>query len=479
MADKFDVIVIGAGPGGYTAAIRCAQLGFDTACIDKSQDKQGSAVLGGTCLNWGCIPSKALLDATHKFADARDHFADIGITISGLEVNVPTMMARKERIVSQLTGGIATLFKGNGVTSLAGHAKLLAGKRVEFTAAGGEAQILEAQHVILAAGSVPVEIDPTPLTEGLIVDSTGALEFTEVPQRLGVIGAGAIGLELGSVWSRLGSDVIILEALEEFLPGVDQRIARDALRALKKQGLDIRLGTRVTGSRAEGTAVNVEYLESDEQQRVEVDRVIVAVGRRPCAEGLLAADSGVNLDERGFVYVDENCETEAPEVYAVGDVVRGPMLAHKAMEEGVMVAERIAGEKSQVNYDCVPSVIYTHPEIAWVGKTEEELKASGDDFVVGSFPFAASGRALAAGDAEGTVKIIADADSDRILGVHVLGPQASELIAEAVIAMEFSASAEDLGLTMFAHPTLSEAMHEAALAVSGHAIHMVNRRKKK
>ncbi|MEE9254915.1 MAG: dihydrolipoyl dehydrogenase [Pseudomonadales bacterium] len=479
MVDKFDVVVIGAGPGGYTAAIRCAQLGFKTACIDKSQDKQGSPALGGTCLNWGCIPSKALLDVTHKFAEARDHFADIGITLSGLDVDVAKMMARKERIVAQLTGGIATLFQGNGVTSLAGRAKLLAGKRVEYTAPDGKVEVLEARHVILASGSVPVEIDPTPLSGDLIVDSTGALEFTEVPRRLGVIGAGVIGLELGSVWGRLGSEVIVLEALEEFLPGVDQRIARDALRILKKQGLDIRLGTRVTGSSTERAAVGIDYIEADEQKRVEVDKVIVAVGRRPFTEELVAADSGVSLDERGFVFVDENCETEAPEVYAVGDVVRGPMLAHKGMQEGVMVAERIAGENSQVNYDCVPSVIYTHPEIAWVGKTEEELKASGDDYTAGSFPFAASGRAVAAGSAEGTVKIIADAASDRILGVHVHGPQASELIAEAVIAMEFSASAEDLGLTMFAHPTLSEAVHEAALAVSGHAIHMVHRKRKK
>ncbi|MCZ6869312.1 MAG: dihydrolipoyl dehydrogenase [Gammaproteobacteria bacterium] len=477
MADKFDVIVIGAGPGGYTAAIRCAQLGFSTACIDKSQDKSGAPVLGGTCLNWGCIPSKALLDVSHKFAEARDHFSELGITIEGVGVDVAKMMARKDKVVAQLTGGIATLFKANGVTSIAGCARLLAGKKVEHTNAQGQVSILEAGHVILAPGSVPVAIEPTPLNGELIVDSERALEFTEVPPRLGVIGAGAIGLELGSVWSRLGSEVIILEALEEFLPAADQRIARDGLRILKKQGMDIRLGARVMGSSIEDNAVSIEYVEGDEQNHVEVDKVIVAVGRRPYTEELLAPDSGVNLDERGFIYVNEGCETEAPGVYAVGDVVRGPMLAHKGMEEGMMVAERIAGEKSQVNYDTVPSVIYTHPEIAWVGKTEEELKASGDGYVVGSFPFAASGRALAAADAEGMVKIIADAESDRILGVHVLGPQASELIAEAVIAMEFSASAEDLGLTMFAHPTLSESMHEAALAVGGHAIHMVNRKR--
>jgi dihydrolipoamide dehydrogenase len=479
MADKFDVIVIGAGPGGYTAAIRCAQLGLNTACIDKSRDKAGNPVLGGTCLNWGCIPSKALLDVTHKYAEARDRFGELGISVSGVDVDVPKMMARKDKIVAQLTGGIGTLFKGNGVTSLAGTGKLLAAKKVEYTSPEGEVTVFDADHVILAPGSVPIEIDATPLNGDTIVDSEGALEFVDVPRRLGVIGAGAIGLELGSVWNRLGSDVIILEALEEFLPAADQRIARDGLRIFEKQGLNIRFGTRVTGSALDGGGVKLEYVEGDEQASLQVDKVIVAVGRRPYTEGLLAPDSGVNLDERGFIFVDESCETEAPGVYAIGDVVRGPMLAHKGMEEGVMVAERVAGGKAQVNYDAVPAVIYTHPEIAWVGQTEEELKASGENYVVGSFPFAASGRALAAGDAEGVVKVIADADSDRILGVHVLGPQASELVAEAVIAMEFSASAEDLGLTVFAHPTLSESVHEAALGVGGHAIHMVNRKRKK
>ena len=475
---KYDVIVIGAGPAGYHAAIRCAQLGMNTACIDKSLGKDGKPVLGGTCLNWGCIPSKALLDASHKFAEARDHFADLGIKTGKMTVDVPKMIARKDAVVTKLTGGISGLFKGNGVEALAGTGKLLAGHRVEFTPHDGEAQVLDADNVILAPGSVPVDIEPTPLTDGLIVDSTGALDFDAVPRRLGVIGAGVIGLELGSVWSRLGADVVVLEALEEFLPMVDGRIARDAAKVLRNQGLDIRLGTRVTGSQVEGDAVVVKYQDNDGDQEITVDKLIVAVGRAPYTEGLLAPDSGVNLDERGFLYVNDLCATDAPHVYAVGDVVRGPMLAHKGMEEGIMVAERLADEKTLVNYDCVPCVIYTHPEIAWVGKTEEEVKAGGEAYNVGSFPFGASGRALAAGESDGMVKIIADAATDRVLGVHVLGPQASELIAEAVIAMEFGACAEDLGLTMFAHPTLSEALHEAALGVAGHAIHMMNRKKR-
>lgn len=478
METSYDVIVIGAGPAGYEAAIRASQLGLKTACIDKSLGQDGKPVLGGTCLNWGCIPSKALLDASHKFVEAKDHFAEIGIKTGKVEIDVPAMIARKAAVVKQLTGGIAALFQGNDVEALAGTGKLLSGCSVEFSPHEGDAVVLEAEHVILAPGSVPVEIGAAPLDGDAIVDSTGALEFDAVPKRLGVIGAGVIGLELGSVWSRLGSEVVVLEALDEFLPMADDRVARDALKTFGKQGLDIRLGTRVIESTVGKKGVTIKYQDKDGDQTMEVDKLIVAVGRRPYTEGLLAPDSGVNLDERGFLYVNDLCATDAPNVYAVGDVVRGPMLAHKGMEEGIMVAERIAGHKPLVNYDCVPSVIYTHPEIAWVGKTEAELKASGDAFNVGQFPFAASGRAMAANDTDGFVKIIADAETDRILGVHIIGLQASELIAQAVIAMEFDASAEDLGLTMFAHPTLGEAVHEAALGVSGNAIHMVNRKKK-
>jgi dihydrolipoamide dehydrogenase len=478
MSDSYDVIVIGAGPAGYHAAIRAAQLGLNTACIDKSLGKDGAPAYGGTCLNWGCIPSKALLDASHKYIDAKQHFADVGIEVAGVEVDVPKMIAHKDEVVAKLTGGVAGLFKANGVTDLPGTGKLLANRQVEYVSHEGEQKTLSAEHVILAPGSVPVDIPPAPVDGDLIVDSTGALEFDAVPERLGVIGAGVIGLELGSVWNRLGAEVVVLEAMEDFLPMADQRVARDALKIFTGQGLDIRLGTRVMGAESSGGAVNVTYQDKDGDHSITVDKLIVAVGRRPYTEGLLAPDSGVNLDERGFLFVNDLCATDAPGVYAVGDVVRGPMLAHKGMEEGVMVAERIAGQKPLVNYETVPSVIYTHPEIAWVGKTEQELKASGDEYAVGSFPFSVSGRALAANDSDGMVKILADAETDRILGVHVLGPQASELIAQAVIAMEFDACAEDLGLIMFAHPTLSEAVHEAALGVAGHAIHMVNRKRK-
>ncbi len=478
MTTGYDVIVIGAGPAGYHAAIRSAQLGMKTACIDKSLDAGGRPVLGGTCLNWGCIPSKALLDASHKFAEAQHLFPSMGIKVGKVEVDVAAMMAHKNAVVAKLTGGVAALFKGNGVDWLGGQGKLLAGRKVEFQPREGAVQTLEAQHVILAPGSVPVEIKPTPLAGDVVVDSTGALEFDRVPKRLGVIGAGVIGLELGSVWSRLGSEVVVLEALEDFLPIADARIARDAKRMFEQQGLNIRLGTRVTDSSVENGSVTVTYQDAAGDHRESFDKLIVAVGRRPFTKGLLAPDSGVNLDERGFLYVNDVCATDAPQVYAIGDAVRGPMLAHKGMEEGVMVAERIVGKKPMVNYEAVPSVIYTHPEIAWVGKTEQEVKSSGEPYAVGSFNFSANGRALAAGDAEGLVKIVADAETDRILGVHILGPQASELIAQAVIAMEFSASAEDLALTMFAHPTLSEAVHEAALGVAGHAIHMINRKKK-
>ena len=482
MSEKFDVVVIGAGPAGYAAAIRCAQLGLNTACIDKSLGKDGKPVFGGTCLNWGCIPSKALLDASHKYVEAQQHLGAVGIEVSGVSIDVPKMMARKDEVVAGLTGGIAALFKGNGVTGLPGVGKLLAAGtpdiQVECTDHAGNVSVLDADHVILAPGSVSIEIPPAPLTDDVIVDSTGALEFQAVPARVGVIGAGVIGLELGSVWSRLGSEVVVLEALEEFLPMVDRRIARDGLKIFKQQALDIRLGTLVTGAQVQGGTVTVNYTDSDGEQTLEVDKLIVAVGRRPYTDGLLAPESGVVVDDKGFVKVDDLCSTDAPNIYAVGDCVRGPMLAHKGSEEGVMVAERIAGFKPLVNYATVPNVIYTHPEIAWVGKNEQELKDESVAYNVGSFPFAANGRALSANDTHGMVKIIADAESDRVLGVHVLGPQASEIIAQAVIAMEFDASAEDIGLTMFAHPTLSEALHEAALGVAGHAIHMVNRKKR-
>ncbi|WP_017939316.1 dihydrolipoyl dehydrogenase [Zestomonas thermotolerans] len=478
MTQKFDVVVIGAGPGGYVAAIKAAQLGLKTACIEKYQGKDGKVALGGTCLNVGCIPSKALLDSSYKYHEAIEGFKVHGIEAKGVSIDVPAMIARKAQIVKNLTGGIGALFKANGVTLVEGHGKLLANKQVEVTGLDGKTQILEAENVIIASGSKPVEIPPAPVDQDVIVDSTGALEFQSVPKKLGVIGAGVIGLELGSVWARLGAEVTVIEALDKFLPAADEQIAKEALKILSKQGLDIRLGARVTATEVKKKQVTVTFSDANGEQKMTFDKLIVAVGRRPVTTDLLAADSGVTLDERGYIYVDDYCATSVPGVYAIGDVVRGAMLAHKASEEGVMVAERIAGHKAQMNYDLIPAVIYTHPEIAWVGKTEQQLKAEGVEINVGTFPFAASGRAMAANDTSGFVKVIADAKTDRVLGVHVIGPSAAELVQQGAIAMEFGTSAEDLGMMVFSHPTLSEALHEAALAVNGQAIHIANRKKR-
>lgn len=477
MAQKFDVIIIGGGPAGYVAAIRSAQLGLKTVCIEKWLDKKGNAVLGGTCLNVGCIPSKALLDSSHKYQEAQQELSHHGIKIAKVDIDVAAMLERKNKIINQLTQGIAGLFKSNNVTWLQGKGKVLGGKKVEFTPYKAEVEILEADNVIIATGSIPVTIPAAPLQKDKIVDSTGALEFTEVPKRLGVIGAGVIGLELGSVWKRLGAQVTVLEALDNFLPAVDQQVAKEGLKHFAKQGLDIRLGARILATEIKNNEILIKYNTKEGEQSLAVDKLIVAVGRRPYTENLFAKDSGVNLDERGFIYVNGLCRTDVPGVYAIGDAVRGPMLAHKGMEEGVMVAEQIAGHKTQVNYDTVPGVIYTDPEIAWVGKTEEELKTRGEAYRVGVFPFAASGRAMAANDSRGLIKVLAHQDTDRILGVHMVGAHVSEMIAQAVIAMEFGASSEDIGLTMFAHPTLSEGFHEAALAARGQAIHIAQRKK--
>ncbi|MFC0339038.1 dihydrolipoyl dehydrogenase [Kushneria avicenniae] len=478
MADKFDVIVIGAGPGGYVAAIRAAQLGMKVACVEKWVNKSGKTVHGGTCLNVGCIPSKALLETSHKFVEARDDYDDLGIHASDVQIDIEKMMARKDKTVANLTGGISALFKANGVTALEGTGKLLPGKKVEVTDHDGNSATHEAENVVIASGSVPVEIPPAPLTEGLIVDSSGALEFQEVPRRLGVIGAGVIGLELGSVWSRLGSEVTVLEALDSFLPVVDEQIAKETKKLLGKQGLDIRMGARVTGTDIKDNEVVVKYTDSSGEQEQTFDKLIVCVGRRPYTQNLLADGTGVELDERGFIQVDDTCQTNAPGVFAIGDVVRGPMLAHKGSEEGMMVADIIHGEKAQMNYDAIPSVIYTAPEVAWVGMSEQQAKKEGFEVKSGVFPFSASGRAMANNATEGMAKVVTDASTDRILGVHIIGQHAGELIAQGVIAMEFGSSAEDLALTCFAHPTLSEAVHEAALAVEGHAIHMANRKKR-
>jgi dihydrolipoamide dehydrogenase len=478
MSDKYDVVIIGSGPAGYVAAIKSAQLGFKTACIEQWLDDEQGVQLGGTCLNVGCIPSKALLDSSYKFAEVRDALSVHGISVKKPEIDINAMLARKDKIVAQLTGGIAGLFKHNGVTTISGKAQVLVGTKVEVTDLKGNVQVLEAGNIIIAAGSSPVNIPPAPIDNEHIIDSTGALELTEIPTRLGVIGAGVIGLELGSVWRRLGSEVVMLEALDDFLPMMDVQIAKEAAKIFKKQGLDIRLGARVTNAEVKKGKVVVTYSSADGEKVETFDKLIVAVGRRPNSEGLFSSDSGVTLDERGFIYVNDHCETEAPHVYAVGDIVRGPMLAHKGLEEGIMVVERIAGEQAQINYDCIPSVIYTHPEIAAVGKTEQELKADGVACKIGVFPFAASGRALAANDPDGMVKMIADAETDRILGCHIVGASAADLVQQVVIAMEFGSSAEDLALTVFGHPTLSEAVHEAALAVDGQAIHIANRKKR-
>ena len=478
MSNPFDVIVIGSGPAGYVCAIRCAQLGLTTAVIEQNVNEQAQPLLGGTCLNVGCIPSKALLDSSHRYAEAAGHLSDHGIGVDGVSLDVAGMMARKDKIVSQLTGGVSGLLKANGVSVITGSAVLLAGRQVEVTDASGEKSTHTADNIVLAAGSEPAAIPPAPVDGDRVVDSTGALCFEAVPERLGVIGAGVIGLELGSVWARLGANVIMLEAMDQFLPNMDEQIATESAKIFAKQGLDIRLGARVTDVAVSSDAVSVTYTQNDSSETVEFDRLIVAVGRTPRTEKLFAADSGVTVDERGFVFVNDCCATEAPGVWAVGDIVRGPMLAHKGSEEGVMVAERIHGKAAQLNYDVIPSIIYTHPEVAAVGKTEQDLKAEGVDYKVGSFPFAAIGRAMASGETDGMVKILSDADSDQILGAHVVGPSAADLVQQIVIAIEMAASTEDLQLMVFGHPTMSEAVHEAALAVDGRAIHMVNRAKR-
>jgi dihydrolipoamide dehydrogenase len=471
---NFDVVVIGGGPAGYPAAIRAAQLGLKTACVDEWTTPDGGRPFGGTCLNVGCIPSKALLESSELYHRAQSEFAAHGISVGQLGVDVGKMLERKRQIVKQLTSGIEALFKSAGVTALKGHGRLLDGCRVEVEGADGKT-VLQAKHVVIATGSTPIELPVAKFDGERIVDSSGALEFSEVPKRLGVIGAGVIGLELGSVWRRLGSEVVLLEALDTFLYMTDQQVAAEALKQFKRQGLDVRLGAKVTGAERTANGVKVRYDQNGSAAELEVDKLIVSVGRRPFTDGLLGEDTGVELDERGFVKVDENCRTTARNVWAVGDVVRGPMLAHKGTEEGVMVAELIAGHAAEVNYKTIPSVIYTAPEIAWVGLTEEQVKQSGRKYKVGTFPFSINGRAKALQQTAGFVKIVADGEYDDILGVHIIGPMAGELIAEAVVAMEFSASAEDLQRTVHAHPTLSEALHEAALAADKRAIHALNR----
>ncbi len=475
MSDSFDVIVIGGGPAGYPAAIRAAQNRLSVACIDGWTNRDGSRSFGGTCLNAGCIPSKAMLESSELYHRAQHELAAHGVKLAGVGLDVAQMQKRKGAIVKGMTGGILTLFKTAGVTPLTGQGRLLAGRRVEFTAADGTKRVLQAKHVVLASGSEPMPLRGVDFDGKSIVDSWGALEFDAVPRRLCVIGAGVIGLELGSVWRRLGAETVVLEALEQFLPMADGAVAKEAQRHFKKLGLDIRLGAKVSGAKAGKDGVEVRYADKSGEQALVVDRVIVAIGRRPYTKDLLGEGTGVSVDARGFIEVNEACRTGAENVWAVGDCVRGPMLAHKGKEEGVAVADRIAGLYAHVNYAVIPSVIYTAPEIAWVGQTEEQARAAGRSVKLGSFPFAASGRARAMEAGAGFCKIVADAASDEILGIHVIGPMAGELIAEAVLAMEYSASCEDLQRTIHAHPTLSEAVHEAALAADKRAIDIPNR----
>ena len=472
----YDVIVIGSGPAGYVAAIRASQLGLKTACIEESNNADGGSQLGGTCLNVGCIPSKSLLDSSHRYADAINHFSDHGIEVTKPKLNISKMMERKNKIVSQLTLGISGLFKANNVTQIHGHAKIIDSNHIEVTSVDGS-EVHETKNIVIASGSSPINIPVAEINHKNIVDSTGALEFKSVPKKLGIIGAGVIGLELGSVWARLGSKVTVIEAMDDFLFMADKEIAKDSLKEFKKQGLDIKLGSRLTSSKNLKKSVKISYESSSGTEEMEFDKLVVAVGRKPNIENVFSEDSGVHLDDRGFISVDNHCQTNASNVWAIGDVVRGPMLAHKGSEEGIMVAERIAGKHAEMNYDLVPSVIYTHPEIAWVGKNEEELNAENIEYKVGKFPFAASGRALAVDQSTGFVKLISDATTDTILGVHVFGPSAAEIVQQALISMEFGASSEDLGLTIFSHPTVSEALHEAALAVNNEAIHIGNKRK--
>ncbi|MGH8073821.1 MAG: dihydrolipoyl dehydrogenase [Lysobacter sp.] len=475
---NFDVVVIGAGPAGYHAAIRAAQLGLKTACIDAALGKDGKPALGGTCLRVGCIPSKALLDSSRQFWNMGHLFGDHGISFKDAQMDVGQMVGRKDKIVKQFTGGIAMLFKANKVSAFYGFGTLHKGNVVKVKQHDGSEVELKGTNVIIAAGSDSIELPFAKFDGDTIVDNAGGLDFESVPKRLGVIGAGVIGLELGSVWKRLGAEVTILEALPDFLAAADAEVAKTAAREFKKQGLEIKLGAKVSKAEVKGKGkskeVHLTYTDAKGEQSIVVDKLLVAVGRRAATRNLLADDTGVKLNERGMVEVDEHCHTGVDGVWAVGDCVRGPMLAHKGFEEGIAVAELIAGLPGHVNLDTIPWVIYTEPEIAWVGKTEQQLKDEGTPYKTGSFPFAAIGRAVAMGEPAGFVKVIAHEETDRVLGMHLVGVGVSELVHEGVLTMEFNGSADDLARICHAHPTLSEAIHDAAMAVSKRAIHKAN-----
>ena len=473
MSKQFDVLVIGGGSGGYVAAIRAAQLGFSVACCESNPyaDPKDEPRLGGTCLNIGCVPSKALLHTSHQFHEAAHAFAEQGISVGTPKIDVPTMVARKNKIVDQLTGGIKRLFKKNKVTQLNGHGSFVAKGDAGWQVKVGE-EVVEAKQVVIATGSKARHLPSVPVDNVTVCDNVGALQIDAVPKKLTIIGAGAIGLEMGSVWSRLGAEVTILEALPEFLSVADIDVTKEATKILTKQGLKIHLGVTIGEVKVLKKGVTVNYTDKDgAAQKIDSDRLIMSVGRVPNTEGLNGEAVGLKLDERGRIDVDAQCRTNLPGVWAVGDVVRGPMLAHKAMEEGVMVAEIMAGQAGHCRFDAIPRVLYTSPEIAWVGKTEQQLKADGVAYKVGKTPFMANGRALGMGETSGFVKMLADARTDRILGVHIVGANASELITEAVVAMEFGAASEDLARICHAHPTLSEAVHEAALACDTRALH--------
>ncbi|MFN7211866.1 MAG: dihydrolipoyl dehydrogenase [Lysobacteraceae bacterium] len=470
----FDVVVVGAGPAGYHAAIRAAQLGLKTACIDAALGKDGKPALGGTCLRVGCIPSKALLDSSRQWWNMGHIFSEHGISAPNAAIDIPTMIGRKDKIVKQFTGGIAALFKANKVAAFYGFGQLQPGKKVLVKQHDGSEVVLEGKHVILAAGSDSIELPFAKFDGTHIVDNVGALDFTEVPKRLGVIGAGVIGLELGSVWSRLGAKVTVLEGLPDFLAVVDRDVAKVAHKEFTKQGLDIRLGAKCTKTEVKKGEVHLTYTDASGEQTLVFDKLLVAVGRKAASRGLLAEGTGVQLDERGRIVVDDHCHTGVEGVWAIGDCVRGPMLAHKGFEEGIAVAELIAGLPGHVNFDTIPWVIYTEPEIAWVGKTEEQLKAEGVPYKTGTFPFAAVGRAVAMAEPAGFVKVIAHEETDTVLGMHLVGANVSELVHEGVLTMEFKGSADDLARICHAHPSMSEAVHDAAMAVHKRAIHKVN-----
>ena len=464
-----DVLIIGSGPAGYVAAIRCAQNGLDTAIIESK------AEFGGTCLNVGCIPSKALLDSSNKYYQAKEHFSEHGISFTEQSFDLGTMMTRKDDVIKKLTNGISGLLKGNKIETINGTGKIISKHQVEVTQSE-DTIILDAKNIILATGSKPIEL-PFARWSKNIVSSTGALNFIEVPKKLGIIGAGIIGLELGSVWSRLGSEVVILEALDEFLPSADHQIAKEVQKEFTKQGLNINLGCKVQDTIDSKDSVLVKFVSDGEDHELDFDKLIVAVGRTPNSQNIFDSSVEISIDSKGLVDVDQYCRTNIDNIWAIGDLVRGPMLAHKGSEEGVMVADRIIGKKTEMSYEHVPSVIYTHPEVAWVGKNEQEVKTENISYKTGVFPFAASGRALAASDSKGFVKMIANESDDTIIGIHAFGPSAAEIVQQGLIAMEFSSSAEDLALTIFSHPTVSEALHEAALSVNNQAIHIGNKKR--